>query len=164
MGAGLLAVALDARPLTGLADRPWLLVAGGNLAADRYAELAARAVPPVRIERHRPDLASLIGRAQVSVSQAGYNTVAEGLAGGARMVLVPFAEGGEDEQTRRAARLAALGLASHLPEAGLDARTLAAAIDRAAAMPRPDPSGIALDGAARTTRLVRELLAEHRDA
>jgi predicted glycosyltransferase len=164
VGAGLLATALDARPLTVLADRPWLLVAGGNLAADRYAALAARAAPPVRVERHRPDLAALIGRAGVSVSQAGYNTVAEGLASGARMVLVPFAEGGEDEQTRRAARLAGLGLALHLPEAGLDARSLAAAIDRAAALPRPDPSGIALDGASRTARLVRDLLARRRDA
>ena len=77
------------------------------------------------------------------------------------MVLVPFATGGEDEQARRAARLASLGLATHLPEVELTPASLAAAIDRAASLPRPDPAGLPLDGANRTAALVRTLLRRH---
>lgn len=161
VGAALLAAALAARPLTRYREEPWLLVGGGNLADDAFATLAAEARPPVTLARHRPDLASLIGRAHVSVSQAGYNTVAEGLAGGARMVLVPFATATEDEQTRRAARLAELGLAVHLPEARLTPDALAAAVDQAAAMPRPVVDQLAFDGARRTAVLVAGLLERH---
>lgn len=161
VGADLLLTALAARPLTRFATHPWLLVTGEGLPADHLAALKARLPPGVTLARHRADLARLIGAAEVSVSQAGYNTVAEALATGARMVLVPFAAGGEDEQTRRAARLASLRLATRLPEAELTPTSLAAAIDRAAALPRPDPSGLALDGAARTAALVRTLLHRH---
>ena len=161
VGADLLLAALSARPLTRFATQPWLLVTGEGLPAEHVATLESRIPPGVILARHRPDLARLIGAAGVSVSQAGYNTVAEGLATGARMVLVPFAAGGEDEQTRRAARLASLGLATHLPEAELSPASLAVAIDRAASLPRPDPAGLPLDGAARTAALVRALLNRH---
>ena len=69
------------------------------------ASLRASLPPGCTLERHRPDLAALMGRCEVSVSQAGYNTVVEGLAAGARMVLVPFAGGVEDEQEQRTRRL-----------------------------------------------------------
>jgi predicted glycosyltransferase len=161
VGSALLAASLAARPLTRYRDEPWLLVTGGNVPDAQFERLAQRVEPPVSMARHRPDLAYLIGQAHVSVSQAGYNTVAEGLAAGARMVLVPFATATEDEQTRRAARLADLGLVTHLPEAGLTPDALAAAIDRAAAMPRPVVDHHAFDGASRTAGLVIELLERH---
>ena len=78
------------------------------------------------------------------MSQAGYNTVVEGLAGGARMVLVPFAAGGEDEQTRRALRLAGWASPSTSPRHALSPPALAAAIDRVAARPRPEPGAWSL--------------------
>jgi predicted glycosyltransferase len=163
VGAALLTAALTARPLTRFRDEPWLLVTGANVPDTRLELLARGVASPVTLARHRPDLASLIGRAGVSVSQAGYNTVAEGLAAGACMVLVPFAAGTEDEQTRRAVRAADLGLAVHVPEADLTPEALASAIDRAAAMPRPDPAAFDLAGAHRTATLIRELLARHAD-
>lgn len=161
VGARLLRAAIAARPRTGFAARPWLLVGGANLPAAAQAALAGALPPGVELTGHRPDLPALVAGAEVSVSQAGYNTVAEGLAGAARMVLVPFAAGQEDEQTRRAARLAELGLAVHLPESGLSPEALSAAIDRAAALPRPDPQRLALDGARRTAELIRDLVARH---
>lgn len=161
VGSALLAAALAARPLTRFRDDPWLLVAGANIPDVRFELLARDVAPPVTLARHRDDLAALVGRARASVSQAGYNTVAEGLAAGARMVLVPFAAGTEDEQTRRAARLAGLGLVVHVPEAGLTPEALALAVDRAALTPRPDPATFDLDGARRTAALVRELLGRH---
>jgi predicted glycosyltransferase len=160
VGAGLLAAAIQARPLTRLAREPWLLVGGSNLPPEHQTDLARHLPPGVELVRHRPDLPQLTAGAQVSVSQAGYNTVAEGLAGGARMVLVPFAAGGEDEQTRRALRLVELGLAEHLPEHALSPPVLAAAIGRALLLPRPEPGRIRFDGAARAAALVREMIRD----
>ena len=109
VGERLLHAALDSRPATRYGARPWLLVGGQNLPSAAFAGLEARLPAGCRLERYRADLAALMGRAEVSVSQAGYNTVVEGLAAAARMVLVPFAAGGEDEQVQRAGRLGGVG-------------------------------------------------------
>ena len=130
VGERLLRATLAARPASRYAAAPWLLVGGHNVPAATFASLAAALPAECVLERHRPDLAALMGRCEVSVSQAGYNTVVEGLAAGARMVLVPFAAGEEDEQEQRAGRLVALGLAERLGEAIVDGPSLAAAIDR----------------------------------
>ncbi len=58
--------------------------------------------------------------AELSISQAGYNTVCDILQAQCRSILVPFTAGGETEQSVRAARLEALGLAIALPENGLE--------------------------------------------
>ena len=113
---------------------------------------------------YRADLASLMGQCAVSVSQAGYNSVVEGLAAQARMVLVPFAAGVEDEQEQRARRLQELGVAERIGERELSGADLAAAIDRIAARPRPAAGLFAFDGAKRTAELVETILREHADA
>jgi predicted glycosyltransferase len=94
------------------------------------------------------------------VSQAGYNTVVEGLIAGARMVLVPFAEGVEDEQRRRALRLQELSIAEVVPESGLTPETLAVTIDRVGPRPRPAPTPWSFDGAARSAEIVAALVRE----
>jgi predicted glycosyltransferase len=154
----LLDVALGARPLTRFRERPWRLVGGANLPLAEHVALEARLPPGVRLDRHLDDLPSRMASAGASVSQAGYNTVVEGLAGRARMVLVPFEAAGQTEQRQRAARLATLGLAEMVDAAALAPDRLAAAIDRAGARPRPDTSGLAFDGAPRAARAVRALV------
>ena len=154
VGERLLRAALDARPRSRFARDPWLLVGGHNLAEERLARLRRSLPADCTLVGHRPDLAALMGRCEVSVSQAGYNTVVEGLAGGARMVLVPFAAGVEDEQEQRARRLVALGLAERVGEAEVEGAGLAAAIDRTALRPRPEPGRWSFDGAARAARLL----------
>jgi predicted glycosyltransferase len=160
VGERLLRAALAARPESRYAAAPWLLVGGHNLPADAFASLAAALPEGCVLERYRPDLAALMGRCEVSVSQAGYNTVVEGLAAGARMVLVPFAAGEEDEQEQRAARLVSLGLAERVGETAVDGPSLAAAIDRIGALPRPDPRRWSYDGAARSAAIVADLVQE----
>ena len=162
VGARLLRAALAARARTRYAAAPWLLVGGHNLPPEAFASLTRDLPPGCVLERHRPDLASLIGRCEVSVSQAGYNTVVEGLAAGARMVLVPFAAGEEDEQEQRAARLVALGLAERVGEAEVDGERLAAAIDRAGARARPDPGRWSFAGGDRVAELIEALVRERR--
>ncbi|MGH6921080.1 MAG: glycosyltransferase family protein, partial [Geminicoccaceae bacterium] len=111
VGAALLEAAIEARGSTSLAQAPWRLVAGGNLAADRFAALHARLPDGMALDRHRSDFHALFANSLLSVSQAGYNTVVEGLRLGKPMVLVPFETASETEQRIRAERLANLGLA-----------------------------------------------------
>ncbi len=156
VGRSLRAVAVAAARLT--AHRPWRIVGGPAAEAQELAALAADAPPGVVIDGHRADLADLLARAAVSVSQAGYNTVVEALAAGTPMVLVPFADGREDEQTRRAEALAARGSAWLLPERSLTPRALARTVTEALAAPAIVEHGIRLDGAARAAEAILELV------
>lgn len=164
VGEALLRASLAARPLTRLADRPWMLLHGPNLPEAARAAVTAGAAPGVTVAPFVPDLAALLKGARVSISQAGYNTVADLLVAGCRAVLLPYAEAGETEQSRRAAILAERGRAVVLPEDGLTPAALAAAVDHALDLPvgAAHPAGTAdldLDGAARTSAVLRAALA-----
>ncbi len=159
VGARLLETALAARPLSPLSAEPWTLVAGARGQGDR---LRRQAPSGVTVLDHDPALPARIAAARVSVSQAGYNTVAETLACGTPMVLVPFAEGGEDEQSRRARRLAEAGLAVVLDGGRADPAALARAIGEAMQLPPAARAAVALDGAPRTAALLRRLVEEGR--
>ena len=135
VGLPLLRMALEAKPLSRLADRPWRLITGPNLPDDAFAALAWSPPPGVIVERWRDDLPALLRTCAVSISQAGYNTVMDLLRARARAVLVPFAEGGETEQTLRARALAARGLVVSVDGATLSPKILADAIDKALTLP-----------------------------
>lgn len=150
----LLAAAMEARPLSRLADAPWRLIAGPNLEADAVARLRARAGPGILVEPFRGDFPGLLARTQVSISRAGYNTVADVLGAGPRAVLVPFTGAGETEQRMRAERLAARGLAQVVDDTELSAAALAQAVD-AAMGAAPTDGGLDLQGAARSAALIK---------
>nr|WP_316655434.1 glycosyltransferase [uncultured Gellertiella sp.] len=140
------------------AQLSWLVIAGPNLPAADYQALVADAPAHVTIARFRKDFGGLLAKAKLSVSQAGYNTVGDILLAGCRSILVPFAAGGETEQSARANRLAQMGRAIVIEESGTGPETLADAVRQALAL--PDPAAIALDrdGAAGTARVLRQLL------
>lgn len=155
VGAALLALALKSRPLTRFADAPWLLV-GGAMMPDAVLEaLRADAPDGVRIERFRPDFRAILAGADLSISMAGYNTALDILQTGVPAVLIPYAEGDETEQTLRAALFAEAGRAVSIAAEGLTPAALAAAVDRAAALP-PVRLDLALDGARRAAALLGE--------
>jgi len=158
VGTALLRTALAARPLSAARDRTWRLLCGAAMPAAEAAALRAAAPTGVIVEPARPDFPALLARCHVSVSQAGYNTAMDILSAGARAVLIPFAAGVETEQADRAAALARRGWAQVVPEAALQAPDaaprLAAAIDAAAVVGRPDPGAVARDGAARSAALI----------
>jgi predicted glycosyltransferase len=163
VGAALLEAAIRARAGSRLRTRPWRLVAGGNLPGDAFENLSVRLPEGCILEHRREDFAALLANSLLSVSQAGYNTVVEGLRFQKPMVLVPFETATETEQRTRAERLVELGLAEVVWESGLTPYRLAGAIDRAAG-PRPSGwSALALDGAARTARLVSTWAAASAD-
>ena len=152
VGGALLRTAIDARPLSELAEAKWRLITGPNLPA---AERAALKPPAgVTVELLRDDYREVLARAALSVSQAGYNTVMDILVSGARAVLVPFSADGETEQGLRARLLAERGRVQVVEEAGLSPEGLAAAVNRAAGGPAPAVADFALDGARRTARII----------
>ena len=157
VGENLIRSALLARPLTALRDARWLVITGPNMPDAAAAEFTALAGGRVTLERFVSHLPQRLAGAALSISQAGYNTVAEVLAAGCRSVLVPFAAQGETEQTARAQGLARRGLAVSVEEAGLTPRRLAAAIAQALAAPAPAAPG-PQDGAAMTRALLERRL------
>lgn len=159
VGARLLRVALEARPLTLLREATWRLLTGPHAGEAELRALAQGAPPGVVVERHRADLPALLAKCALSISQAGYNTVAEVLQARARAVLVPFCGDGEEEQRIRAQMLVERGVAQAVEEESLDARSLAEAVNRAVRGARPPAEFVDLDGARRSAGLLKEWLA-----
>jgi len=164
VGAPLLNAALAARPLTQQRDALWHFITGPNLAVSDFTALEKDAGDKLRIERFRPDFPRLLASCRVSVSQAGYNTLMEILAVGARAVVVPFADGQESEQPLRARLLAERGLVQVVAPQDLTPAALAAAIDAAAAMPAPSEGLFNLAGAAATAEILHQALRQRRAA
>jgi predicted glycosyltransferase len=157
VGRRLLETAIRARPLTRLRGLTWRVLAGIN--ADYFDELRFLAEGSVILERSRNDFTALLRNCELSISQAGYNTVMETLQARARAVVVPFSQGSETEQGSRARLLAERGLIEAVDEETLSPEHLAAAVERAAARPRPAAPGVDLDGARRTAELIRQWTA-----
>src|SRR5438067_5813223 len=158
VGRRLLETAIAAREHTLLRGSTWRLLAGLNCSEADFRELGRAARPGIVLERSRADFQALLASCALSVSQAGYNTVAETLQARVRAVLVPFAAGGETEQSLRAELLAARGAAVVVPEAELTAVSLAHAVNRAARAPRPPADLVDLRGAQRSAELLKEWL------
>jgi predicted glycosyltransferase len=154
--------ALAARPLSRLATTSWRILIGHNLPDGPYERLVGNGAEGVTVERARPDFLDLLGCAAVSVSQAGYNTVLEVLRAGCPAVVVPFAAGGETEQSLRANLMAKRGLLTVVEESGLTGPILARAIDHAQgqgqSLDGPKVT-LATDGADRTAEIIGERLA-----
>jgi predicted glycosyltransferase len=143
------------------ADLRWLLISGPNLPEADFASLSQAIPSNVTLVRFRKDFPSLLSAARVSISQAGYNTVGDLLRTDCRPILIPFVAGGETEQTVRAERLEKLGLADLLPEKGLTADHVAAAVSAALSAPKRRTADLTIDleGARRTAEIIRAMLA-----
>jgi predicted glycosyltransferase len=164
VGGPLLRTALDARPLL----PPELrldVVAGPFLPEKDWRELqqAAEMLTGVRLHRFVPELGERLRSASASVSQCGYNTALDLLRARIPALVVPFAEGREDEQSRRAARLERLGALRVLPSERLDPAALAHEV-RALLESRPATVDFDFDGARASAALLDRLVGETRPA
>ena len=161
VAAPLVDAALAAHGTTSLGAVPWRILLGHNFPESDFTAARSRAPMGVIVERARPDFRALLGRCRLSVSQGGYNTVMEVLAAGAPAVVVPFAAGGEREQTLRARVLEEHGLLTmveeRVPGGEPLAPRLAVALTKAEAAPKggalPDMTG-AETAAAKIAELV----------
>jgi predicted glycosyltransferase len=160
VGEPLFRAALEAQqPLWASERLETHIVTGPFLPDSAWQSLRAAAAqrPGLRLRRFVPDLRAQMRASVASVSQCGYNTALDLLWSGVPSLVVPYAEGAEDEQTRRARRLEALGAVRVLPADRLDGPTLAREV-RALLEFQPAPLAIDLDGARNTTRLLEDLL------
>lgn len=162
-GYHLLETAITARPLSRFRHHPWRVLAGANRHPGELGALKRLAGPDVLVEAHHPDLPGLLRNCALSISQAGYNTVAEIRAAGAPAVLVPFSGGGESEQLERARLLQASGQITLVEEKSLSPETLAQAIDalreRSGPTSNEDKMDHATTGLDRACALVEEWIA-----
>ena len=148
-GGPLMRAAAEAAAL--MPDRHWLLSLGPNGGSMRPQPTAN-----LEVVDYLAPLANHLAGAQLSISQAGYNTVTDVLraqAFGTRAVLVPSDVTGQTEQLSRAKALAKRGAAICLPESKLTAKALAKAVRDA---PAPPVHDVRFDGAARSAALLRE--------
>ena len=162
VGEGLFRAALQARALLGRASReslPMRLIAGPFLPDAQWQALqqAAHGVDGVEVVRQVPDMVAEMRAARASISQCGYNTALDIVVAGVPALVVPYEAPGENEQTVRAARMAALGAMQHISAAELDGPRLAAQIDALLAF-QPNAAVLDLGGAARSADLLQGLL------
>ena len=159
VGQKLLNAAVAARSLMASPGR-WCVITGPNLDAASFDALASQGGKDMDVFRFRSDFRQLLGSADLSISQAGYNTVCDVLRAGCGSLLVPFAAGGETEQTARAKKLQELGLAQYIEEAAITPEAVAAGIETALAQRCKALPDLNMDGARETARLLREQLAQ----
>lgn len=114
----------------------------------------------LRVLSHVPDLGDCFRGARASINQCGYNTMLDVIRSGVPALVVPFAAGREDEQTRRAQRLADLGLVRWMDPRELTpdrlARAVAALLDF-----RPARGALSLNGAEVSARMLVEEVVGH---
>jgi len=156
MGRELLFAAAEAKGLSSLDDKHWCFVTGINTAPEDVAHMETLLSGQVTVRKFLTSLPEILARSDLSVSRAGYNTVADVFTAGCRAVFVPLCDGEETEQIRRAEILSARGLAETVPPERANAAAIAAAIDRAAARNAPSAEALRLDGAATTARMLAE--------
>ncbi|MDF1748619.1 MAG: glycosyltransferase [Alphaproteobacteria bacterium] len=159
VGGALIRAAVKAREYSSLADKTWRILVGPNLPPVDRAILDT--LPNgIIAEPARSDFTALLVGATLSISQAGYNTVADLAVTGCPAVVVPF--GGPDdketEQPTRAHLLATAGRVICLTESELTPVNLARAVDQALALPRQSGAPYLLDGAALSANALRTLL------
>lgn len=163
-GGALVAAAVEAHEVAlAAAGVDVRVVAGPFLPADAWRRLrdTARRRPGLDAVRSVPDLGAELRAASASVSQCGYNTALDLVRSGIPALVVPFAEGREDEQPRRAERLARLGAVRVLDAARADGPALARATLDLLGF-RPAPVALDLDGARTSALTVANLLGRRR--
>ena len=160
VGDTLFRTAVAAYPLLKQTDDVLMkIVTGPFLPEAAWASLrvAAQGQPGLSVKRFVPDLSSEMRGSAASISQCGYNTALDILRAGTPALVVPFADGLEDEQLKRARRLEARGAIRVLEQEHLKIDRLAAEI-RGLLDFVPRPLQLDLEGARNTARLVESLI------
>lgn len=156
-GLKLLRTAIAARPLSRFSSIPWRILVSPQITGSDMQTLQLHAENEVVVERNRADFLQLMQRAQLSISQAGYNTITDILKSDTTAVVVPFADAGEVEQTRRARLLQQHKRLVMLEQDRLTSVSLADAIEQACRLKPVLP--VNLQGAHNSALLLRQWLA-----
>ncbi|MBT6277577.1 MAG: hypothetical protein HOI95_26015 [Chromatiales bacterium] len=165
-GMHVMRAALTVRRQGVLGERRWRFLVGEHVSEKDFQALLESAESietgvansaEVIVERVRSDFRELLGRAFLSVSQGGYNTVLDILDSGVRALIVAYHDESEQEQLLRARILEARGFVHVIPNGELTQGLLGPAIERATREPTVQ-ANIDLDGAQRTVELLATAL------
>ena len=153
-GFALMATALNAMRLLPDDLYPEAVLVTGPLMEQDYRDQLAREAAglPVEIVYWTEDSRSLIRDADVVISMAGYNTLAETIGLGKRPIVIPRA-GPSDEQRLRTKVFSTLGLIEPLFPEELSSQSLALLLERELRQPSVLPEGLVptlYDGLSRT--------------
>lgn len=153
-GQKLTQTALEAMPLSKSYPSNWIVSAGTEVSDKDYKLLQERCPSGMKIVRYIPSLAEVMKLVNVSVSHAGYNTVADLLRSGCASVLYPYTGGRETEQLRRASIMDKQKIAVMLDPDKLTPESLAKAVDKAAALEK-NSANFDLEGASKTALIIK---------
>ena len=159
-GAPLFKTAIAAYAMLNESDKAELRVIAGPFLPDREWEAlraAAADRPGIQVVRSVPDLFDDLRGASASISQCGYNTALEIVQAGVPSLVVPFADGGEDEQMKRARRLEQLGAVRVLDQNEMSPGRLAEEMNALLRF-QPHKPRLELNGAQRSTEILDELM------
>lgn len=120
---------------------------------------SARRVRGLSVRRFVHDLCAEMRGSAASVSQCGYNTALDVLRAGVPALVIPFADGGEDEQLKRARRLERLGALRVAEQHELDATRFAKELCELLSF-RPRRSALDMQGARNSSRVIESLLRD----
>jgi predicted glycosyltransferase len=163
VGAPLLQLAIQIQPhLWAKYHLTMTLVAGPFLPDNDWHILKQQAEGKAGLTLYRqvPNMAELLASHSLSISQGGYNTVMDILKSGIKALIVPFAQGQENEQSNRAARLSRLGLLRSVSLAELDEQGLIREVEH---LLNFSPSTLTLDltGARRSAEIMAASLTNN---
>ncbi len=102
------------------------------------------------------DMPNMLAQSMISMSQCGYNTAVEVLQTRTPAIFVPYETRSEDEQLRRAELLAQKGCVELLRQRSLTSDAIANAASRILSMKQKKSFNVDLNGAARSSDLIRE--------
>jgi predicted glycosyltransferase len=136
------------------------IVAGPFLPEGAWLSLreSARSLRGLSVRRFVHDLCAEMRGSAASVSQCGYNTALDVLRADVPALVVPFADGGEDEQLKRARRLESLGALRVVEQSELDAARFARELSELLTF-RPRRTALDMSGGLNSARLIESLLS-----
>jgi predicted glycosyltransferase len=154
-----------AAALDGKLPHQFQVFAGPLMPEGVYSRLSliAAAQRNVTFTRYTPDLPSWLRRADLSISMAGYNTVMDILSAGVRSLVYPVTGNSDEEQSIRAAKLAARGALGVLETSQLQPDALALRI-QSALNTQAASIHLNVNGAANSSLLLKKYLALRDDS
>jgi predicted glycosyltransferase len=163
-GFQLLSSAIEAHNLLSETEPVTMKIVAGPFLPEAQWEdlrLAINGRRGVTLVRSVPDLYSELSQARASISQCGYNTALEIIQARTPALVVPFADGSEDEQLKRARRLQALGAVRVLEQTEMTPKRLAEEMKNLLDF-QPRTAHLDFDGARRSTEILYDLLERRR--
>jgi predicted glycosyltransferase len=159
VGEHLFRMVLEAHARPEAADCPPLTIVAGPFLPERARAALESTVSRrsrVTLRRAVRSLPALLAGAAGSISQCGYNTAMDLLATGVPALVIPFSTRHEDEQMKRAQRLASLGALRFLAPEDVTPRRVAREMVALRDF-HPRPACLDLDGAERSARMLASL-------